>query len=109
VTLKECDEEECRAGKGRNEHGSVNNPGVYTLDGNAKQEATNGDLRQDHRAAIEEIAVEPALSRFLHLPFFEILVVATCTVVCSYCRGTTVANEENLRVISDGEQAFRLV
>lgn len=71
------------------------------LDGDAKQEAADGDLGQDHGTTVEEVAVEPALSSFLDLPIFEITVVTTRTVVCSYCRRNSVSDEENLALVSD--------
>ena len=101
MTLKECNEEESCAGKGRNEHGGVDDPGMDALDGNAQQEATDGDLRQDHGAAVEEIAVEPTFACFLNLPVLKIFVMTTGTVIRSCCRGNTITNEKKLPLISD--------
>lgn len=101
VALEKRDKEKGRASDGRYSHGGVDDPGVYALDGDAQKEEANGDLGQDHGATVEEVAVEPALSRLLDIQFLEVPVVTASSIVRSYCRGNTITDKEKLPVVSN--------
>jgi hypothetical protein len=67
---------------------------VDTLDGDSKEEATDRDLGEDHGAAVEEVAVEPAEFRALDVDIAEVVVVSAGSIVDSYGRGNHVSGEE---------------
>lgn len=100
VALEKCNKEKGRAGDGRNSHGSVDDPGVYALDGDAQKEAADRDLGQDHGATVKEVAVEPALSCLLDTQCLEVPVMTASSILHSYCRGNTITDEEKLPVVS---------
>jgi hypothetical protein len=98
--LEESDEEEGGTGKGRDEHGRVDDPGVDTLDGDSKEEAANGNLGEDHGAAVEEVAVEPAVLGALDVEGAEVVVVSAGSIMYTQGRGGHVSSEEYLGGVS---------
>lgn len=100
MALKQRDEEENRAGDDRDEHGSVDDPGVNFSDGNAQEEAANRDLGGDHTAAVEEIAEPPAVCCFLDAIFGKINVVSAGAIVHANRGRRAVGDEGQLERVS---------
>jgi hypothetical protein len=65
--LEGCNEKEGTPGYDRGAHGEVKDPCVKPLNTDPEEEKSNGHLCEDHGPAVEDIAVIPAVSRFLNI------------------------------------------